>query len=79
MEAIKSNGELLLSRRRLAARLWAISWPDSLQPWLERVIVFMTLLSLVAVLLRIYSRRLNQVPLWIDDWLAIGNLVSFIF
>lgn len=80
MEAIKSNGELqVLSRRRLAARLLDLDWPESLQPWLEQIIVFMTLLSLAAVLLRVYSRRLNQMPFWIDDWLAIGNLVCFIF
>lgn len=78
MEAIKSNGELFLSRRRLPDQLWIIGWPESLRPWLEKVIVFMTLLSVAAVLLRIYSRRLNQVPLWIDDWLAISNLVSFL-
>lgn len=76
MEASKSNGELqVLSRRRVAARLWAMDWPESLQPWLEQLIVFMTLLSLAAVLLRVYSRRLNHMPFWVDDWLAIGNLV----
>lgn len=74
MESSKSNGELL-SRPRHAARLWVMDWPESLQPWLEQVLVFMTLMSLLAVLLRVYSRRLNQVPFWVDDWLAIGNLV----
>lgn len=75
MAAIKSNGNLP-SVPRLAARLiWDFDWPESLQPWLERVIVSMTLLALLAVFLRLYSRRLNQVPLWYDDWLAIGNMV----
>lgn len=76
MEASKSNGELF-SRPRHAARSWVIDWPESLQPWLKQVLVFMTLMSILAVLLRVYSRRLNQVPFWVDDWLAIGNLVCF--
>lgn len=50
--------------------------PDSLQPWLERVLVAMGLLALLATTLRIQSRRLNQQALWWDDWLAIGNMVS---
>lgn len=49
----------------------------SLQPWLERMIVSMALLALLATSLRIISRRLNRQALWWDDWLAIWSMVRY--
>lgn len=49
--------------------------PDSWQPWLEHVLVAMTLLAMLATSLRIISRRLNRQALWWDDWLAVWNMV----
>ena len=40
--------------------------------------VFVTL-SLVALMLRIYSRRLKRVPLYYDDYFAIGSWVRTTF
>lgn len=48
---------------------------DSLRPWMARVLVSMTLLTILATALRIWSRRLNHQSLWWDDWLAMFNLV----
>lgn len=47
----------------------------SLQQWLERIIVAMALLALLATSLRIGSRRLNGQALWWDDWFAVLNMV----
>lgn len=47
----------------------------SRRPWLERVLVSMTLFALLATVLRITSRRLNQQYFWWDDWLALINMV----
>lgn len=46
-----------------------------LQQWLERIIVAMALLALLATCLRIASRRLNGQALWWDDWFAALNMV----
>lgn len=52
--------------------------PDSLRPWLARVLVSMTLLAMLVTALRIWSRRLNQQSLWWDDRLAMFNLVRIL-
>lgn len=49
--------------------------PVTVQPWLERVMVAMTLFALCTTCLRIYSRRLNHQNLWWDDYLAIFSMV----
>lgn len=49
--------------------------PVTIQPWLERVIVAMTIFALCTTCLRIYSRRLNHQDLWWDDYLAIFSMV----
>ncbi|KAK2594139.1 hypothetical protein QQS21_008138 [Conoideocrella luteorostrata] len=55
--------------------------PDNLQPWTVAVVVSMTLLALVAVGLRLLSRRMKHQSLWLDDKMIGWNLivVGFIF
>lgn len=48
---------------------------DSLRPWLQRVLVSMTVFALLATALRIHSRRLNRQRLGWDDWLAVISMV----
>ncbi|KAK4459324.1 hypothetical protein QBC42DRAFT_312104 [Cladorrhinum samala] len=59
--------------------------PDNLQPWTVQVVTSMTVLALVCVALRLFSRHLKGQKLWWDDWLIIFSLlwnflvVGFIF
>ncbi|KAK4165536.1 hypothetical protein QBC43DRAFT_234787 [Cladorrhinum sp. PSN259] len=59
--------------------------PDNLQPWTVEVVTSMTVLAVVCVGLRLFSRHLKGQKLWWDDWLLIFSLfwnfatVGFIF
>lgn len=59
--------------------------PDSLQPWTVAVVVSVTVLALLAIGLRLLSRRLNRQPLWWDDKMIVFSMgwnlvvVGFIF
>ncbi|PNY24503.1 Uncharacterized protein TCAP_05561 [Tolypocladium capitatum] len=59
--------------------------PDNLQPWSVQVITSVTVLGVVAVALRLLSRRLKQQPIWWDDGMIIFSacwnlaVVGFIF
>ena len=48
---------------------------DNLQPWIVEVVVSVTTLSLVAVGLRLWSRKLKQQALWWDDWMILFSMV----
>lgn len=49
--------------------------PVTIQPWLCRVIIAMTLLALFATGLRILSRHIKKQGLWWDDWMIIFSQV----
>lgn len=49
--------------------------PVTIQPWLERVMVSMSLFALLITGLRVRSRLLNRQEFGWDDWLAIFNMV----
>lgn len=53
--------------------------PDSLQPWTVAVVVSVTVLALLAIGLRLLSRRLNRQPLWWDDKMIVFSMVSSFF
>ncbi|UNI22760.1 hypothetical protein JDV02_008621 [Purpureocillium takamizusanense] len=59
--------------------------PDNLQPWTVQVVASVTTLAVVAVSLRILSRKLKHQPLWLDDGMIVFSLcwnivvVGFIF
>jgi hypothetical protein len=46
-----------------------------MQPWTVSVVAAMTVLEVVAVALRLLSRRLKGQGLWWDDYLIIFSLV----
>jgi hypothetical protein len=48
---------------------------QNLQPWTVQVIVAVTALALVAVGLRLFSRRLKSQQLWLDDKMIIFSMV----
>jgi len=48
---------------------------DNLQPWIVEVVVSVTTLSLVAVGLRLWSRKLKQQALWWDDWMILFSMI----
>ncbi len=50
--------------------------PDNLQPWTVQVVASVTVLAVVAVTLRIVSRKLKHQPLWWDDGMIVFSLVS---
>lgn len=52
--------------------------PDNLQPWLVAVVVSMTVLALVAVGLRLLSRRMKHQQLWLDDKMIMFSMVCFL-
>ncbi|KAG6010805.1 hypothetical protein E4U21_004193 [Claviceps maximensis] len=47
----------------------------NLQPWTVAVVVSMTLLALLAVFLRVVSRRLNHQALWWDDKMILFSMI----
>ncbi|KAG5943477.1 hypothetical protein E4U59_000348 [Claviceps monticola] len=49
--------------------------PEDLQPWTVGIVVSMTVLALVAVGLRLVSRRLNRQALWLDDKMIVFSMV----
>lgn len=49
--------------------------PDNLQPWTVQVVSSMTVLALLAVGLRLVSRRIKAQKLWLDDWMIIFSMV----
>lgn len=49
--------------------------PDNIQPWIMQVVISMTALALLAVGLRLLSRRFNSQTLWWDDWMIIFSMV----
>jgi hypothetical protein len=51
--------------------------PNDLQPWTVQVVTSMTVLSVVCVGLRLFSRYLKGQKLWWDDWLIIFSMVRF--
>ncbi|KAK5658468.1 hypothetical protein OQA88_1857 [Cercophora sp. LCS_1] len=59
--------------------------PDTIQPWTVDVVVSVTVLAVVAVGLRLWSRYIKGQPFWWDDWVIIFSLfwnlavVGFIF
>ncbi|OBR09178.1 Integral membrane protein [Colletotrichum higginsianum IMI 349063] len=59
--------------------------PHNIQPWTVEVVVSVTVLAVVAVALRIFSRRTKGQELWWDDYLIIWSMlwnlvvVGFIF
>lgn len=54
----------------------ALSVENGMQGWAIRVIIGMTILSVVTVTVRIISRRMRRQKLWWDDWLCIISMVS---
>lgn len=48
---------------------------EQLQSWLISVLVSMTILWIVAFVLRFVSRRLAHQKLWWDDWLISASMV----
>ncbi|KAH6631346.1 hypothetical protein F5144DRAFT_531946 [Chaetomium tenue] len=59
--------------------------PHNIQPWTVEVMVSVTVLAIVSVALRLYSRHLKGQKLWWDDYMIIFSLlwnfivVGFIF
>ncbi len=49
--------------------------PHSIQPWTVEVVISITVLSAVAVALRLLSRHLKCQTLWWDDYMIIFSLV----
>lgn len=49
---------------------------DNLQPWTVQVVASVTVLAVVAVALRLLSRRLKQQQLWWDDRMIIFSVVG---
>ena len=49
--------------------------PDNLQTWTVEVVSSITLLSAVAVALRLFSRYIKAQKLWWDDYMIIFSLV----
>lgn len=49
--------------------------PQNLQPWTVQVVVAVTVLALVAVGLRLFSRRLKHQQLWLDDKMIMFSMV----
>lgn len=47
----------------------------NLQPWTVQVVVSVTVLALVAVGLRLFSRRIKRQELWWDDKMIIFSMV----
>ena len=45
------------------------------QPVVLGVSIFLTVLSIVAVSLRLYSRRISRIGFWFDDWAVVIALV----
>lgn len=49
---------------------------DNLQVWIIEVVVSVTALSVIAVALRLWSRRLKKQALWWDDWMILFSMVG---
>jgi hypothetical protein len=49
--------------------------PHNIQPWTISVVVSVTILALVSVALRLFSRRVKGQPLWWDDFMIIFSMV----
>ncbi|KAK3986391.1 hypothetical protein QBC44DRAFT_248392 [Cladorrhinum sp. PSN332] len=49
--------------------------PDNLQPWMVEVVTTVTVLAVVCVGLRLFSRHLKGQTLWWDDWLIVFSMV----
>jgi hypothetical protein len=49
--------------------------PDNMQQWTVSVVAAMTVLEVVAVALRLLSRRIKGQGFWWDDYLIIFSLV----
>lgn len=52
-----------------------ISLSATLQPNLYAGLIITYVLALVAVVLRLFARRLKKLPLWFDDWFIVAALV----
>lgn len=48
----------------------------AVRSWAVKVIISMAVLSAVAVLIRLLSRRIRHQKLWWDDWLCIISMVG---
>jgi hypothetical protein len=48
---------------------------NNLQPWTVQVVASVTSIAVLAVMLRLVSRRLKRVKLWFDDYMIIFSLV----
>ncbi|KAK1584958.1 uncharacterized protein LY79DRAFT_559905 [Colletotrichum navitas] len=53
--------------------------PQNLQPWIVQVVVSVTLLAVLAVALRLYSRQVKGQQLWWDDYLIVWSMVWNLF
>lgn len=61
--------------------------PDQLKDWMKEdqgagIIagnVIVAVAAVIAVALRIWSRKLKNLPLGVDDWLIIAALVGHVF
>jgi hypothetical protein len=49
--------------------------PHNIQPWTVSVVVSVTILALISVALRLFSRRIKGQPLWWDDFMIIFSMV----
>ncbi|KAK2016456.1 integral membrane protein [Colletotrichum eremochloae] len=53
--------------------------PQNLQPWTVQVVVSVTVLAVVSVALRLYSRQIKAQKLWWDDYLIVWSMVWNLF
>jgi hypothetical protein len=49
--------------------------PHNIQPWTVEVVASVTVLAVVSVALRLYSRHLKGQKLWWDDYMIIFSQV----
>ena len=47
----------------------------NIQPWTVATVVSMTVLALVSVVLRLFSRQLKGMQLWWDDYMILFSMV----
>ncbi|KAK1992845.1 integral membrane protein [Colletotrichum falcatum] len=52
---------------------------QNLQPWIVQVVVSVTVLAVVSVALRLYSRQVKGQQLWWDDYLIVWSMVWNLF